>query len=147
MLSSVSLLFWLWQNFENGKMLSIKQIRNSAGCIKLEVARNLDMNTKANTFMKVLLTCIYVIGVACVIYYSFMYIQHSTEIQNPEAMLPMMQYETGAWIMMLGMPFMIASCISMIWIFKLKKTLGRLWLLLPALIEIVVIASYWILER
>jgi hypothetical protein len=96
--------------------------------------------------IKPILTCIYLIGIGCVRYYGILYLKHSTTIPNPEAMLLMMQYEVGAWTLMIGLPFMIASCISVILIYKTKTVLHKILLLLPAIIDIILVVNYWIME-
>jgi hypothetical protein len=100
-----------------------------------------------NKILKIILTCIYLIGIGCVGYYGILYLKHSTTIPNPEAMLPMMQYEVGAWTLMIGLPFMIASCISVILIYKTKALLHKILLLLPAIIDTILVVSYWIMEN
>jgi hypothetical protein len=95
--------------------------------------------------LKILLTVIYLIGIGCVVYYGILYLTHSTTIPNPEAMLPMMQYEVGAWALMMGAPFMMASSLSVIWVYQTKAVLHRILLLLPAIADVLLVVSYWVM--
>jgi hypothetical protein len=96
-----------------------------------------------NAFLKIVLWGIYLIGICCVVYFGYLYLEHSTVIANPDAMLPMMQYEQAAWKLLIGFPFMIASCASIEVIQKSKPLVVRLLILLPALIELALIVSFW----
>lgn len=102
------------------------------------------MKIKLKQLLKLLLELIYAIGVLCVVIFGITYVQHSTEIPYPDAMLPMMKYEVGAWRLMIGMPFMTISCVSVILINKIRKVGQILLLLLPAIVCLLIGIHYFI---
>jgi hypothetical protein len=102
------------------------------------------MNKKI--FLKIVLTCIYILGIICVVRYSFLYLSHSKTILNPNAMIPMMSYEKGAWSLMLGLPFMIIYCLSIIIIYKVRKMNYKILIFLPSIVDIIIVMIYWISE-
>jgi hypothetical protein len=99
-----------------------------------------------NKLVKIVLTCIYAVGICCVLYFGMLYLGHSQTISNPEVMLPMMEYERGAWALMIGLPFLIASCLSLILVYQIKTVLHKFFLFLPALLDLVLVISYWVLS-
>jgi hypothetical protein len=99
-----------------------------------------------NKLLKIVLTGIYVAGICCVLYFGMLYLGHSQTIASPEAMLPMMEYERGAWALMIGLPFVIASCLSLILVYQRKTVLHKVLLFLPAHLDLVLIISYWVLS-
>lgn len=93
---------------------------------------------------KVIFTAIYSVGCACVAGYGLLYLQHSTEIPNPEAMLPMMEYERAVWCLILGVPFMALSCLSVVLAYQTKKGIKRAATWLPVMVCLVIIAHYFV---
>ncbi len=103
------------------------------------------MNAKAGSALKIIFSVIYAIGIICVVVLSGMYLQHSTIVPNPDAMIPMMKYEIAAWRLIIGLPFMIASCISIVLVYKIRKVTKRMLISLPAVVCLVMCASFFIL--
>jgi hypothetical protein len=73
-----------------------------------------------------------------------MYLQHSTIIPYPDSMLPMMKYEIAAWRLIIVLPLMIASCISIVLVYKLRKVSKIMLASLPALVCLALCVSYFI---
>ena len=91
--------------------------------------------------IKIILTVIYLTGVVFTIYYGIKYCLHSTYVSNPDAMLPFMEYERAFILMAVGFPFMLASTISVIRAWHLKKArhsrLKIVLVSLPAIVDAV----------
>lgn len=104
------------------------------------------MNTRCILTMKFIFSIIYVVGIVFVIVYSGMYLQHSTIVPHPDTMLPMMVYEIAAWRLIIGVPFMIASCISIILVYKIKKITNIILVSIPAVVCLVMCVFYFIIE-
>jgi hypothetical protein len=103
------------------------------------------MNTRSGSVLKIIFSIIYVIGIICVVVFSGMYLQHSTIVPYPDAMLPMMKYEIAAWRLLIGFPFMAASCISIVLAYKLRKVTKMILVSLPAVVCLVMCVSFFII--
>lgn len=103
-----------------------------------------DMSTRVSSALKIIFSVIYVVGIIFVVVFSGMYLQHSTIIPYTDAMLPMMRYEIAVWRLIIGLPFMVASCISIVIVYKLRKVSKMILVSLPALVCFAICISYFI---
>jgi hypothetical protein len=104
-----------------------------------------EMNERVILFLKVAFSVIYSIGIICVVVFSGMYLQHSTIVPYPDTMIPMMKYEIAAWKLIAGLPFMVASCISVILVYKLMKITKIILVSLPAVVCLMMCISYFLI--
>lgn len=77
--------------------------------------------------------------------FSRMYLQHSTIVPYPDAMLPMMKYEIATWRLIIGLPFMVASWISIVLVYKIRKVTKIIFVFIPVAVCLVMCVSYFIL--
>lgn len=96
--------------------------------------------------VKTILTLIYVFGIVCVLWCSFLYFRHSTTVESPDAMLPFMEYERGAWALMVGVPLLTISSMTVIAAHEIEKWKHRLMCFIPSVYSVIVIAIYWVTE-
>lgn len=67
---------------------------------------------------------VYAAGIVCVVVLSVGYFRHSTEIANPNAMLPMTEAERCVLLLLFGLPFLLAACVMMCIMFS-KWSISR----------------------
>ena len=77
---------------------------------------------------------IYVIGVACVIYLLYRAFLGSVNVSNPQAMLPVTEFEASSILLGIGFIPMFISSLFVIRLFDVKKHLKRLFIFIPCLI-------------
>lgn len=83
---------------------------------------------------------VYSIGVLCVVLLGIGYFLHSTEITNPNAMLPMTQYEACVVLLLFGQPFLIAACVMLCVMFPRWPLSKKLLVFLPVLAAAAIVA-------
>ncbi|MDO5516050.1 MAG: hypothetical protein Q4F66_00750 [Clostridium sp.] len=102
------------------------------------------MNARLVNIFKILFAMIYAIGITCVLIFGITYLQHSSEIPYPDSMLSMMKYEMAAWRLIIGIPFMAASCISIILVNKIRSAKQIVLILLPLILCLLLSINYFI---
>ncbi len=89
--------------------------------------------------VRMAVTVIYVIGIVMTVFLGFKCVLPPTSEPNPDAMIPFTENERAFIMMAMGFPFMLASCLSVIWAFGLKKSphprRNILLTLIPAVID------------
>ena len=89
--------------------------------------------------VRIIVTVIYVIGIAISGYLTVKCFLPPASEPNPDAMIPFTENESAFIKMAFGFPFMLASCLSVIWAYGLKKTehsrRNILFALIPAVID------------
>ena len=89
--------------------------------------------------VRIIVTVIYVIGIAISGYLTVKCFLPPASEPNPDAMIPFTENESAYIKMAFGFPFMLASCLSVIWVYGLKKTehsrRNILFALIPALMD------------
>lgn len=73
---------------------------------------------KLEKLKKVFSVLVYVAGVACVVALSVGYFRHSMEVVNPDAMLPMTEYERCVILLLFGTPFLLGACLLLVMTFS-----------------------------
>lgn len=73
---------------------------------------------KPEKLKKVFSVLVYVAGVACVVVLSVGYFQHSMEVVNPDAMLPVTEYERCVILLLFGTPFLLGACLLLVMTFS-----------------------------
>ena len=85
------------------------------------------------------------IGVVCLIYCAVLYLSHTTYVSNPDAMLPMENWDRGGMMLTIGMmPMLIANTLGAL--FALKKgtsIIKRLLFFIPSILEVILVLHYW----
>ena len=62
------------------------------------------------------------IGIVCLFYCAALYLSHDTYVVNPDAMLPMMNWERGGMMLTMGvMPMLIANTLGFLYILKKRN--------------------------
>ena len=80
---------------------------------------------------------IYVIGVACVIYLLYRAFLGSVNVSNPQAMLPVTEFEASSILLGIGFIPMFISSLFVIRLFDVKKHLKRLFIFIPCIITVI----------
>ena len=83
-------------------------------------------------------------AVVCLVYASALYVSHSTNVKNPDAMLPIEDWERGGLMLLLGaVPMTIANALGFFCAFKKGTPLSvRLAMFLPSMAQIALVAHY-----
>ena len=71
---------------------------------------------------RIIVTVIYAIGIAITVYLGIKCFLPPASGPNPDAMIPFTENESAFIMMAFGFPFMLASCLSVIWAYSLKKS-------------------------
>ena len=79
-------------------------------------------DSKKSMPVRIALTVIYVIGILMTAYLGVKCFLPSTTEPDPMAMIPFTENERAFVLMAFGFPFMLASCLSVIWAYGLRKT-------------------------
>ena len=89
--------------------------------------------------VRIIVTVIYVIGIAISGYLTVKCFLPPVSEPNPDAMIPFTENEAAFIMMGFGFPFMLSSCLSVVWAYGLKKTehsrRNILLALIPAIID------------
>lgn len=72
--------------------------------------------------VRIIATVIYAVGIAITTYLGVKCFLPPTSEPDPEAMIPFTENERAFIMMAFGFPFMLASCLSVIWAYGLKKS-------------------------
>lgn len=92
--------------------------------------KNLCKNQKLALF-------IYTVGVICVIYLLFRGFVGSDNVSNPQAMLPVTEFEASGILLGIGFIPMFISSLFVIRLFDVKKHLKRLFIFIPCIITVI----------
>lgn len=96
-------------------------------------------NNKKSLTVRIIVTVVYVIGIAFTAYLGVKCFLPSTTAPAPTAMIPFTENESAFVIMAFGFPFMLGSCLSVIWAYGLRKSpkprRNTLLALIPAFID------------
>ena len=86
------------------------------------------------------------IGIVCLIYCAALYLSHDTYVVNPDAMLPMMNWERGGMMLTMGvMPMLIANTLGFLFVLKKGTSIiKRLLFFIPSILEVILVLHYWI---
>ena len=95
-----------------------------------ENMKNLSKNQKLALF-------IYTVGVICVIYLLFRGFVGSDNVSNPQAMLPVTEFEASSILLGIGFIPMFISSLFVIRLFDVKKHLKRLFIFIPCIITVI----------
>lgn len=112
----------------------------------LRRGKNGGITLEKNKTFSICISVINAIGVICLIYFAILYLSHSTYIVNPNAMLPMENWERAGMMLTIGViPMFIANILGFLYILKEKNIFMRLLFFIPSLLEIGFVVHYWIL--
>lgn len=92
--------------------------------------------------LQLVIAGIYLIGIGCVIFFTVKYFRFSDYVANPNAMLPIPDYEGAALMLLFGTPVMLASCVTVVLTFQKMKKWSRIAVFLPVLICVGVVGHY-----
>ncbi|MBQ6994670.1 MAG: hypothetical protein IJN64_09320 [Lachnospiraceae bacterium] len=86
------------------------------------------------------------IGIVFLIYCATLYLSHDIYIVNPDAMLPMMNWERGSMMLTMGVvPMWIANTLGFLFVLKKGSSIiKRLLFFIPSILEVVLVFHYWI---
>lgn len=85
--------------------------------------------------------------VCCLIYLAVPYLAHDTTVNNPDAMLPMENWDGSGFLMILGLPPMLtANICGYLFALKKEKKLQRLLFFLPGIAELILVVHYIIIS-
>ena len=89
--------------------------------------------------VRIIVTVIYVIGIAISGYLTVKCFLPPASEPNPDAMIPFTENERAFIMMAFGFPFMVASCLSVVWAYGLRKSAkprrSTFLALIPAVID------------
>lgn len=86
-----------------------------------------------------------IIGLVCLVYYAILYLSHSTYIVNPNAMLPMENWERAGIMLTIGaIAMFVANFLGFLFVIKEKNIFIRLMFFIPSIIDICLVIHYWI---
>ena len=85
------------------------------------------------------MTVVYIIGIAITLYLGVKCFLPPTSEPDPDAMIPFTENERAFIMMAFGFPFMVASCLSVVWAYGLRKSANRrrntFLALIPAIVD------------
>ena len=96
-------------------------------------------DNKKSKPIRIILTVVYAVGIAMTLYFGIKCLLPSASEPNPAAMIPFTENESAFIIMACGFPLMLASCLSVIWAYGLRKSAkprrNIILALIPAVID------------
>lgn len=94
--------------------------------------------------LSVFLVAVNAIAVACHVYAAILYLSHGTAVRNPDAMLPMQDWDRGGLMLLLGaVPMLAANVLGFFCVFKKGTPLPvRLAAFIPGIIALALAAHY-----
>ena len=96
-------------------------------------------DNKKSLPVRIIVTVIYAIGIAISVYLAAKCFLPPTSEPDPMAMIPFTENERAFIIMAFGFPFMLGSCLSVVWAYGLRKSANHrrntLLALIPASID------------
>ena len=96
-------------------------------------------NNKKSLPVRIAVTVIYVIGILMTVYLCIKCFLPSTTEPDPMAMIPFTENESAFIMMAFGFPLMLASCLSVVWAYGLRKSANRrrntFLALIPAIVD------------
>ena len=101
---------------------------------------------KLKKTLSMIISIINIIGFLCLIYFAIPYLTQDTVIPNPNAMLPLQNWDSAGMLLTMGfIPLLIANILGFIYVEKnMIKMPLRLLFFIPSLICICLVISYWI---
>ena len=94
---------------------------------------------KKSMTVRIIVTVIYVIGIAISGYLTVKCFLPPASEPNPDAMIPFTENEAAFIMMGFGFPFMLSSCLSVVWAYGLRKSAkprrNSFLALIPALMD------------
>ena len=101
---------------------------------------------KTKRIAQAVLVTLHLIGSACLVWLSYRYLRHDTTVANPDAMLPMEDWDGAGLLLTLGLgPMIAANTAGFLFLLPKEKPLWlRLLVFLPAVIELVLVVHYLI---
>lgn len=98
-----------------------------------------------NKKLSICVGVINIIGIICLIYCAMLYISHSTNIVNPNAMLPMEDWERAGMMLTIGaIPMLLANLLGFLFVENEKNIIIRLLFFIPSIIEICLVLTFWL---
>ena len=89
--------------------------------------------------VRIVVTVVYIIGIAITLYLGVKCFLPPTSEPDPDAMIPFTENERAFIMMAFGFPFMVASCLSVVWAYRLRKSAkprrSTFLALIPAVID------------
>ncbi|MBP0973624.1 MAG: hypothetical protein J5851_06940 [Oscillospiraceae bacterium] len=103
---------------------------------------------KTRRITKVLLAAVNLLGLACLVLLSVRYLRHDTTVANPDAMLPMQDWDGAGLLLTLGLgPMIAANTTGFLFLLSKECPLAlRLLLFVPSLCELVLVIHYLIIS-
>ena len=99
-----------------------------------------------NKCFSICIVIINIIGIICLIYYATLDISHSTYVVNPDAMLPMENWERAGMILTIGViPMLIANTVGSLSV-KKRNIIIRLLFFIPSIAEVFLVLHHWKIE-
>lgn len=86
---------------------------------------------------QMLAVIIYTAGILCVVYFLLKAVLGGSRVSNPDAMLPMTDFEGSMIVLGIGFLPMAASCVFLVWAFGIRKWARRFLIFLPGIVTMV----------
>lgn len=86
---------------------------------------------------KMIAGSIYGLGIICVIYFLIRGFLGGNHVSNPQAMLPVTDFESSMFVLGIGFIPMAVSCLFLIYAFQVKGYIRRILVCLPGLVTLV----------
>lgn len=101
------------------------------------------MNKKVWSIIIIILN---IVGIVCLVYSAFPYLTQDVTVANPDAMLPMQNWEAGGMALTIGLvPLAVVNVLAMVFVGKEKiKMPLRVLFLIPCILCLGIVAHYWI---
>lgn len=98
-----------------------------------------------NNKFAICISVINIIAIVCLIYCAVVYLSHSTYIVNPDAMLPMENWERAGMMLTIGViPMVIANILGFLFVGNGKNIFIRILFFVPSILDICLAIHYWI---
>lgn len=97
--------------------------------------------------LKILTLLLYLAAVFCVGWFTFGYLHFSTYVLNPDAMLPVMEFERDALLLLIGSPAVLAACILLLLSWRPSNKAVRVGIFLPLAVCIAVVGHFLNFDR
>ena len=95
--------------------------------------------------VKIMILALNMIGILCLVYYGIPYLLHDETVANPDAMLPMENWDAAGIALTIGIiPLITANILAYVFVGREKvKNPVRLLFFLPGVLCIAIAAHYW----
>lgn len=98
-----------------------------------------------NKVASIVITVLNILGIICLVYLAIPYVTYDTVVKYPDAMLPAEAWDAAGMALTIGLiPLIIVNLLGYKYINFQKKFVRLIWLI-PGIVCLMMVISYWML--